>query len=428
MRGRVPSALKQERIRSVNRRAVIDAIHRNGKISRVDLATDLGLSPSTITAITAPLVDQGVVVEAELATTTSVGRKPILLEIDYDFASVIGIKVTNVAIIGALTNLRAEPLALRSDALTSLDAGHVSETIAGTVRGLCEQAGVDAAHVLGIGLGLPGIVEPETGRVRHSPLLGWYGEPFAERLHHRIGLPILVENDVDALAAAQAWFGRGAQHQSFLVMTLGRGVGLGIVVDGRVHRGPHGGAGEIGHTVVTPIAPRVLPTVAGTLESFISDGAMLARLSALGHDAGTPPDPGALTRLADAGDTQVLDLLRDAGELIGLALANLVNVFAPSLIVLAGEGMRNGRHLLPHVQRSLERHAFGDLGQRLDLAVEAFGDDAWARGAAGLAAARFLQELGERLTTVAPERVRPRFATPSPEGGAHLPVDPPAQS
>lgn len=389
--GRVASnALGREHIRFVNQRAVIDAIHRNGQISRSDLAIELRLSASAITAITAPFVDEGLVFEAELGTTTTVGRKPILLEINYDHAYVFGAKVTSHSVITALTNLRAEGGATRIDPLPDLEVETVTRTIASAAQALRTEAGLPPHKVIGIGVNLPGIVDHATGTVRHSPLLGWYGVPFGDHLHERLGLPVLVENDVNALAAAQAWFGHGHAHRAFLVVTLGRGVGLGIVIDGALYRGPRGGAGEFGHSVVTQGGD--------TLESQLSDSALLERVRARTHALTADADAEALTRLAAAGDPVALGVLHDAGELLGVALANLVNIFAPSLIVLGGEGMRNAPYLMERALRTLGTYAFGDLAEHLEVVVDAWGDDAWARGAAGLAAARFLQEAAIPLT------------------------------
>lgn len=392
------NALGRDHIRSVNQRAVIDAIHRHGRISRSDLATLLNLSPSAITAITAPFVAEGLVVEGELGTTTSVGRKPILLEIDYDHAHVFGVKVTAHAVITALTNLGAEPVATRTDPLPDLTTQSVTATVAHAMAALHADAKDVVRRVIGVGVNVPGIVEHQSGTVRHSPLLGWYDVPFAAALFERIGLPVLVENDVNALAAAQAWFGHGREHHAFLVVTLGRGVGLGIVIEGAVYRGPTGGAGELGHTVVTPVRPAIMPQEPTTLEALLCDEALLEQARRASPHLGRDARSDDLTRLAAAGDPGVLLVLADAGAVLGVALANLVNIFAPSRIVLGGEGMRNAPYLLPPLRRALAEHAFGDLGDHVDVVVDAWGDDAWARGAAGLAAARFLQEAAIPLT------------------------------
>lgn len=386
------SARGRERIRAYNQSAVLSAIHRHGRISRSELASELRLSPAAITALTAPFVEEGLVVEAELGTSTSAGRKPILLAIDYDHAYVFGVKVMNHAVVAALTNLGAEVVSVREEAIDSTDVDEVIRAVGSAVARLLEDGDVPAAKMLGVGVSLPGIVAHQEGVVRHSPLLGWNRVPFADLLRERLGLPVLIENDVNALAAAQAWFGLGRGHDSFLVVTIGRGVGLGIVVDGKVYRGPRGGAGEVGHTLCTPLRPRVMSSETTTLEARIGDAGLMAQARTLVPEPIADVGPEGLTSMAAAGNEAILDLFQDAGRCLGVALADLVNVFAPTRIVLGGEGMRNAPYFLEETQQTLRRFAFGDLGDRLEVRVDAWADDAWARGAAGVMAARLLDE------------------------------------
>jgi len=389
MRRPADRALGRERIRSLNQSAVISAIHRHGRISRTDLAVELQLSPAAITMLTAPFVEEGLVFEAEVGTSESVGRKPILLGINYDHAHVYGVKVMNHAVVAALTNLNAEVIALHTHELQDTRESTVLSAIAAATTQLGAMVEGSAVRPLGIGVSMPGVVDHHAGSVRHSQMFGWGKVPFAELLTAELKLPVLLENDVNALAAAHGWFGHGRGHEAFLVLTLGRGVGLGIVVNGGVYRGPRGGAGEFGHTTFTPIAPRVMAHETTTLENLIGDGALATQASRL---LGREVDPETVTALAAEGDAQVLDLLADAGDCLGVAISDLANIFAPSLVILSGEGLRNAPYLLPRLRPQLDAHGFGDLADDVEIVVDSWGDDGWARGAAGLAAARFLQE------------------------------------
>lgn len=384
-------ALRRERIRSLNQSAVINAIHRNGRISRTDLAAELHLSPAAITSITAPFVEEGLVIEAEVGVSSSVGRKPILLGINYDHSYVLGMKVMNQAVVASLTNLNAEVKRVHSVPLAKTDVESVVNAIASVTGTLRDAADVPAERVIGLGVSLPGVVDFAAGAVRHSELLGWGAVPLAELLQSRLALPTVVENDVNALAAAHAWFGHGRDHGSFLVVTVGRGVGLGIVIGGELYRGPRGGAGELGHTRATPISPRVMSRSTTTLEGLLGDANLLRQGHATVPGLAADAEPDDLTRLAERDDPAALDLLADAGSCLGVAIADLVNVFAPTMVILGGEGMRNAEYLVPHVKAALTKYVFGGLADDLELVVDTWGDDAWARGAAGLAAARFLE-------------------------------------
>lgn len=380
------TATTREDLRTRNLRAVLDAIHHHGPVSRSALRDRLGLSGASLTSLSGDLIEAGLVIEAEEGRSDRAGRKPILLAVDYGHAHVVGVKVAESVATLAVTNLRAEVLATARVELPDRTPAAIADTLAAGLDRLVVGLATPPGGLVGVGLSLPGIVDPDAGAVRHSPYDAWNGVPFADMLAARTGVPTLLENDVNAFAAAEAWFGAGRGHDDFLVVTLGRGVGLGIVIGGTVYRGPHGGAGEFGHAPFGCDADGELRTV----EDVLSDAAIVRAArshAAAGDDLGTAE---AVIAAADAGDEAPRLALESAGTALGLALAALVNVFAPTLVVLGGEGVRAAHHLLAPARDALSEAAFGDLGQRVELVVDAWDDDAWARGAAGLAASRYL--------------------------------------
>ncbi len=377
-----------------NQEAVFQAVHRDGPISRTDIASRLQLSPAAVTNITGALIERGVVYESRTADATGVGRRAILLEVDYDAALVAGIKISNAGLTCALTNLNAEVLHTETHPVASTDPSDVVDAVAQAFASL--RAAAADRTVAAIGVNLPGAVDADRRTVRTSPLLGWDRVPLGDLLAERLGVDVLVENDVNALAHAEAWFGHGREHDDFLVVTMGRGVGLGIVLNGQVYRGPKGGAGEFGHLLIDPDGPASRYAKRGTLEAYLSDDAIVRDAQA--HLAAFPDDGTArdVAQAAHSGDPDALAVYERAGRMLGRGLSFLVDLFAPSLIVLSGEGMRGGDALVRPASDEMRRLAFGDLGEHVDLVVDDWGDDAWARGAAGLAASRFLLDTATR--------------------------------
>lgn len=370
-------------MRARNQLEVFEEVHLRGPVSRAEIATTLHLSPATVTNITGDLIARGLLYEAREAEANGVGRRAILLEVNYTGTEVAGVKLSNAGITCAISNLNAEVSRTGFRPLTGADPAGVVEA----VRELLEE--LDATAIAALGISLPGMVGEDSSTVVYSPLLGWQAVPFGRLLEEHLAVPVTVENDVNALALAEAWFGYGRGHESFLVVTLGRGVGLGIVLGGEVYRGPRGGAGEFGHIVLDPAGPDGAHAGRGTVEAYLSDDALLeaARTDRL------QPEPGdieALTSLALSGNEAAIALFAERGKVLGRALSILVNVFAPSLIILSGEGMRAADVLLPATLTELERVSFGELGRQVELIVHALGDDAWARGAASLAASSHL--------------------------------------
>jgi len=376
-----------------NQEAVFQAVHRDGPISRIDIASRLQLSPAAVTNITGALIERGVVYESRTADATGVGRRAILLEVDYDAALVAGIKISNAGLTCALTNLNAEVLHTETHSIASTEPDQVVDAVAQAFKALNSVAG---NKIAAIGVNLPGAVDADRRTVRTSPLLGWDRVALGDMLEARLGVDVLLENDVNALAHAEAWFGHGREHSDFLVVTMGRGVGLGIVLNGEVYRGPKGGAGEFGHLLIDPHGPVSRYAKRGTLEAYLSDDAIVrdarAHLSAF-PEAGTAAD---VARLAQDGDLDAVAVYEHAGHILGRGLSFLVDLFAPSLIVLSGEGMRGGDALVRPATDEMRRLAFGDLADHVEIVVDDWGDDAWARGAAGLAASRFLVESATR--------------------------------
>lgn len=387
MANRRSTATARDALRGLNQNAVFQTVHRFGPISRIEIASRLHLSPAAVTSITSDLIARDLVYEARQADANGVGRRAILLEVNYDHACVAGFKLSNAGLTYALTNLNAEVLHADATAIDATDPERVVATVADAFHAL---SAVAARPIAALGLDLPGIVDTDQKTVRHSPLLGWDDVPLGHTLEDRLGVPVLVENDVNALAHAEAWFGHGREHDSFLIVTLGRGVGLGIVLHGEVYRGPHGGAGEFGHVLLDPDGPPTRHAARGTLEAYLSDDALLRE--ARSRIASFPPDaePDALAGLARDGHAEALAIYAEAGRTLGRALSTLVNLLAPGLLVLSGEGMRAAEFLLPSAEAELATRSFGDLADRVRLVVAPWGDDAWARGAAGLAASQYL--------------------------------------
>ncbi len=395
------AAMARENIRAINTKALLDAIHKIGQVSRTELAGIVGLSQAAVTEITAALMGHGIIFEAREGVSTGVGRKPIMLQINYASANVLGVKVANHAITSVLTTLDTEVLATRTAPLQQ----HDPESVLTAIKDSVQQLSGDRPLV-GAAVTLPGIVDSVTARV-HSPLLGWADAPFSQLLQERLGLPVVLDNDVNALAAAEASFGAGREHESFLVVTLGRGVGLGMIINRQLYRGSFGGAGELGHVTLDPDGPACNCGRRGCVEAYLSDAALLRAITEVRPAIA---DLQQASAAAQGGDSRVQEVFDRAGDILGRCLAMLVNIFAPTLILLAGEGMRSAAQLMPAARESLARHSFAHLGELADLRVEAWGDDAWARGAAGLAAANYLEHVASDIGQTVRQRREPRPA------------------
>jgi predicted NBD/HSP70 family sugar kinase len=366
-------------VRDLNRSAILRLIGREGPIARAEIARRLALSPATVTAVTRRLIGAGLVNVVDQAPSRG-GRPALLLGVVGGAAHALGVKVAADHLVGVRVDLDAQVVerfeypfeAAHPDALERLAEILRSQTAPREGRPV----------VLGIGLGVPGVVDGGEHSVVHSPMLGWHSLAVGTFLEERLGVPVLVENDVNTLAVAGRLYGRGRDVDHFLTVTIGRGVGLGIIVDGDVYRGAHGGAGEFGHVAVVEDGPVCECGKHGCLEALVADPALVGRAVA----DGVLRDGEGIERLrelAEASDLRAARIFSDAGGILGRAVAGLVNVLSPQLVLISGEGTQAWAHMSRAFHHSLGEAVFPPLR---DVAVEIdpWDDGKWARGAAAL--------------------------------------------
>lgn len=362
----------------VNRTAILAHLGAQGPASRADLARRLGVSPALVTQLSRDLIADGLI--AELDRTSSGGGRPArMLGLVSRTASAIGVKVApdhfafvEVGIDGAVLRSATEDF----DALSP----HAASGLVDRLRAFIDAG--EGTRLLGIGVGLPGTVVEQGVGVVDSTQLRWNQVPLGATLRRALDLPVVVENNVNALSVAEKLFGQGRDCEDFLVVTIGNGVGAGVVAGGSILRGRAGGAGDIGHVPVVPDGPLCQCGNHGCLEALIGQGALVAA----GQDAGVLRAGDGIDDLrsaADAGDERATRIYADAGRLLGRSLAGVVNVLDPELVVLLGEGVEAWAHWAPAFEPAL-RASLVPGKRGVAVAVESWQDDRWAQGAAAL--------------------------------------------
>jgi predicted NBD/HSP70 family sugar kinase len=251
---------------------------------------------------------------------------------------------------------------------------------------LIQQALGDAAladaPIFGVGIGLAGVIYPQQGIVHYSPYLGWQDYPLARELQARLGLPVYVENDVNTLTLSEHLFGSGRHHDHFVVITVGRGIGMGMILNGQLYQGARGGAGELGHIVVERAVRRAGDHAPfSTLEGLGADPAVVRSVY---PDSAGDASLSDVVALAQAGDPTAIIALTDSGDVLGLGIATVINLLCPPLVIVSGEGVNAGELRLNAMRRAMQRYTFNGLLDGVEIIVEPADDQAWARGAASL--------------------------------------------
>jgi predicted NBD/HSP70 family sugar kinase len=373
-------------IRALNRSAVLNAVMAKGPISRTATAEFTGLSAATVGGITAELIAEGLIFEKQTGDSRG-GRRPILLALNPQGGYVVGIKLLETQAVGALTDMQATVITVHTERITDHSIEKTLDSLCRVVDELVRQGALESEKLLGIGIGLAGIVDPRQGILRHSPIFGWHDVPLVEMLQERLPAPVYLGNDVNTLTLTEKWFGVGRDVDDFLAVTIGRGVGLGIVLNGQIYRGFEGGGGEFGHTVIEPGGTLCACGNRGCLETFVADPSLL-RMAAEAADSGELAAPvqsiDELQALAESGNQAARAIYNTAGRVLGQGIANLINVFNPQRIIISGEGVRAGELIFEPMHQAIEEHVMPGLAGSTQIEVDIWSDDAWARGAAGL--------------------------------------------
>lgn len=367
--------------RALNRRMILDLLRREGPRSRADIATVTGLSAAAVGFVVGDLVDEGVLAEGT-AVTGATGRRPVPVEINYAHGVAVGFKLMVGSAECVVTDLATNPLASCTIDLPDLSPGGVADTLASEVPRILAGSGRPDARLLGIGISMPGVINHEQTVCIRSHRFKWNDVPLASLLAQRAKTPVWLEDDTNSYAVAQQLFGLGRQHRNMAVLAVGVGISCALVVGGKLYRGANGAAGKLGHTLHKEDGRLCECGKHGCLMAYYSQPSLLRRWR--------EAEGGELKRVADLtdavrnGDPGAIGLVSEAGSQIGAALANLVNVTDPEIIVMGGEAVAFGAPFLDPLRLALQKHSFR-------TAPELFPDwedNSWARGAAALVTQR----------------------------------------
>jgi len=368
---------------------VFTTVLTQGPLARLEVARRAGLSAAAVTKAVRPLIEAGYLVEdVDEESRPALGRPANLVRVDGGRALFVGAKVTGDEVIGVLTDLCCRVRVARHVPLPDRAPKAVLTSIAELVHGLLAAADGLQAPVLGLGVAVSGDVDRAEGTVRYSPFLDWRDVPLAELATMTTGLPVTVDNDVRALTVAEQWFGAGAGLSDFAVVTVGAGIGCGLVVHGRVVAGAHGVAGEIGHVTVDPTGPLCHCGNRGCVEAIAGEAAVVRQI----QEATGLQLAGAAQALAMAheGVPGAREVYARAGEAIGRGIATVANLLGPERVIISGEGLAAYDLFAEHIRDAFTAAAFGSAAQ-CDVQTRPLPFEEWARGAAATAIQSFVR-------------------------------------
>ena len=364
---------------SPGERSVAIEVLVHGPLSRTDLARRLNLSAGSLTRLTKPLIESGLLVEVPEAGSPAEirqGRPSQPLDVVAESRYFVGFKVTEDMVYGVVTTLR-------SDIVDRLDRPlprHDPREVAGVLAAMTAELASRYDGLAGIGIGVGGLVR-DRAVVEESAFLSWRGVPLAELVKERTGLPVVVENDVAALVEAETWFGAGRGLERFVVLTIGAGIGYGLVLGGRRVPCAEEDRGFGRHWILSPHGPLTPDGERGSAVSLLTIPSIRYQIQAA---TGREYSYEEILTLAAAGDPMPARVVTEAGRALGTLVAQIANFAMPQRILLAGEGVGLMDVAGETVRETLRAHRH-PLAAPVDLETKVSDFHDWARGAAVLA-------------------------------------------
>ena len=331
---RKAQAARLNTIRDINRQIVLNYVREREPISRAEIARETELQRSTVSAIVEDLKTEGLVEEVGEGESTG-GRRPTLLKLRAAEAIALGVSITPTCTTVATSDLAGRVLD-QEEFLT--DPKKTIHKVIEVVRDFTTRY---KGSIEGVGVSLPGLVDPSTGTALYIPYFLWRDLPISKVISDAVGLPVVIDNDANAVALAELWFGRPevSDARDFILVLVAEGVGTGIIFDGQVYRGQRGAAGEFGHMVIGRGAP--VPCSCGSddcWEAFSSERAAIARYLRL--SGATTTSPISFIEVVDralGGEQNATTALVETARQLGVGISNLIIGFSPEAVVVGGE-------------------------------------------------------------------------------------------
>ena len=376
-------------LRKVNESAVLDVIRDQGPISRSEVARRLGLSPATITRIVSDLLENQIVVEGASSQAPH-GRRPVLLEFNPRASLIIGVYVGR-NMMGALSDLSGEILERR--VVPSAPGHRGLDRLVTLVKDLLDASSRYGVSVRGVGVGIPSVINAREGVAVWAPILGWRNLPVRDYLQQSVDVPIFVENESNLTALGESWKGVGRDVSSLVSISLGGGIGAGIVINGRLHRGANYAAGEIGYIVPNERYLGRAYDDYGCLEGLAGSTGIVRRArerieaghqSVLGQPGGGAPEDlsvDAVLTAARAGDSVAVAVVDETADYLAITVANLVCTLDPELVIINGDLAEYGDLLVGRIRSRLQ----GVLPHIPDIVLSQLRMDATVLGALAMA-------------------------------------------
>ncbi|WP_274364242.1 ROK family protein [Paenibacillus thermotolerans] len=379
----------QSLIKKMNKGHVLDCIVSGAPLSRADISAKIGLNKASVSTLVNEWIEEQLVIETGLGQSSG-GRKPVMLLFNNKGGYSVGVDLGVNYVAAVLTDLTGNVIKRVRLALEARDADSVYESLRQAIRSVSAAAPPSPYGIVGIGVGVPGIVD-ESGTILSAPNLGWRDVSLKEKLQSDFQTEVSVENEANAGAVGEQKYGIGTDVPNLVYISAGIGIGSGIIMHGGIYRGAFGYSGELGHMTIQ--ADNGLLCSCGNTgcwEMYASENALLREAKdAIGHAATLE----SLMEAAECGNEIAIRRFETVGYYLGTGIANVMNGFNPEMVVVGNRLSLAGKWIKPALLQAVQRRSLRFHSKEVRIEFAALGTDSTALGSASLAVSGFLQRI-----------------------------------
>jgi glucokinase-like ROK family protein len=378
-------------VKRMNKALVLDTIMQHAPLSRADISAKIGLNKASVSSLVNEWLAEQLVLETGLGESSG-GRKPMMLLFNERAGYAVGIDLGVNYISAILTDLTGEILYRKRIDLHTHQPGAVTHLLIQLIHEVAQEAPPSPYGVIGVGIGLPGIVD-EQGSILSAPNLGWNGVSLRQLLTETMPVPIMIDNEANVGALGEKQFGCGRTASQLIYISAGIGIGTGLIMNHQIYRGTSGFSGELGHMTIQADGGLLCSCGnRGCWEMYASEQALLKRaVHEIKQFSAKTLDIHALVSSAEANQPDVLRLFSDIGRYLGIGIASTINVFNPEMIIIGNRLSIAKQWLQDSLHESVLQHSLSYHRERVRLEFAALGLDSAALGAASMAISKFFE-------------------------------------
>lgn len=379
-------------IKELNTNSILKVVLEKGIISRAEIAKILNLTPATVSSNINDLIRDGVVREAGIGSSNG-GRKPVLVELNADGMLFIGVDIHKDGVEAAIVNLAGNIFA-RAERQFNDHSNEFENDVIACIREVREL--LPSKKLNGIGIGMHGIVDTKQSVSVFAPAMLRRNFALKDFIENKESLPVFIDNDANAMAVGESWFGQAKGVRNYVFLNVGRGIGSGIVINGELFRGNGYAAGEIGHIRVVENGVKCVCGRYGCLDTVATEYSVIKDVIGAIHTGVTSSvtefsqgDLSAISlttlkQAAQMGDKCVLDALNKMGRYIGVALSYVINMMNPGMIVFGGSMSVLGEYMIEPIRSTAVNLSMKECSDGVQIVISSLREKSGVIGAASL--------------------------------------------